>query len=834
MAAPLGVKSGGETVYLDLHEKYHGPHGLVAGTTGSGKSEILQSYILSMATLFHPYEVGFIIIDFKGGGMVNQFRNLPHLNGAITNIDDGEIERSLSSIKAELKKRQRLFAEQDVNHIDDYIKLYKQGVAKTPLPHLILIVDEFAELKSEQPEFMKELISTARIGRSLGVHLILATQKPAGVVNDQIWSNSKFKLCLKVQNKNDSNEVLKSPLAAEIREPGRAYLQVGNNEIFQLFQSAYSGAPIPNTALENRKAFKLSKVNLYGAREVIFEQKKQVDDNSISQLDAIVDYISEYCGKKHIERLPNLCLPALEENIPYGLLRYTNESKDICVPIGVYDDPENQYQGVMDVNFSQGNIFVIGSSQMGKTNMLQTMIRGIAERYTSDEVHLYILDFASMILKNFESLKHVGGVIVSTDEEKLSAFFKMMQQELVRRRDILSNLGLSSYSAYRDSGKTDMPQIIIMIDNVNAFRELYYSMEDKLTKLVREGSTVGICIVITTRQSSGLGYKYLSNFPKRFALYCNDSGEYTSVIEKCRKSLKPIAGRCLLTIEKDIYYGQIYLAYPAEKEIERVKEIHDFINKINNKDNGSCAVRIPVMPSVVNADTIRNILHEDLKPYRIPVGVNYDNLDVDVMNLKQFQMLGIGGDDNNGRESYVKYIIKTLIDNNENAPINIHLIDDNRKALEKFSKTVATYSTDSNKVIDIVQEVYSVVEKRKENFAEDAPMECIIINNAESYDVLSENKDMLELCRKLLTEYAQYKISIILTNVPNINLTFKNSPFLNFLSSASNLILFYQLEQQKLVPLPREATAKYKEKPLMQGDAYFKCGDYLGKYKMPV
>jgi len=195
MAAPLGVKSGGEIVYLDLHEKFHGPHGLVAGTTGSGKSEIIQSYILSMATLFHPYEVGFVIIDFKGGGMADQFANLPHLTGTITNIDGKQIDRSLRSIKAELLRRQGLFREAKVNKIDDYISLFKQGKVETPLPHLILIVDEFAELKSEQPEFMKELISAARIGRSLGVHLILATQKPAGVVNDQIWSNSKFKLC---------------------------------------------------------------------------------------------------------------------------------------------------------------------------------------------------------------------------------------------------------------------------------------------------------------------------------------------------------------------------------------------------------------------------------------------------------------------------------------------------------------------------------------------------------------------------------------------------------------------------------------------------------------
>ena len=122
-----------------------------------------------MATLFHPYEVGFMIIDFKGGGMVNQFRDLPHLIGSITNIDGREIDRSLLSIKAELRRRQEMFSRYDVNHIDAYIKLYRAGKATDPIPHLIIIVDEFAELKSEYPEFMKELISTARIGRSLGV-----------------------------------------------------------------------------------------------------------------------------------------------------------------------------------------------------------------------------------------------------------------------------------------------------------------------------------------------------------------------------------------------------------------------------------------------------------------------------------------------------------------------------------------------------------------------------------------------------------------------------------------------------------------------------------------
>ena len=308
MAVPLGINVKNDVVCLNLHEKFHGPHGLVAGTTGSGKSEILQSFILSAATYFHPYEIGFVIIDFKGGGMVNQFKDLPHLIGAITNIDGNEIQRSLKSIKAELMKRQNHFASAGVNHIDKYIQLYKDGKVTEALPHLIIIVDEFAELKAEQPEFMKELISAARIGRSLGVHLILATQKPSGVVDAQIWSNSKFKLCLKVQSKEDSNEVIKTPLAAEIKEPGRAYLQVGNNEIFELFQSAYSGAPATVDASEVEKEFVISKVGFTGNRKPIYVRKKRKQKINVqNQLDAIVAYIHDYCNKEGIKKLADIC-----------------------------------------------------------------------------------------------------------------------------------------------------------------------------------------------------------------------------------------------------------------------------------------------------------------------------------------------------------------------------------------------------------------------------------------------------------------------------------------------------------------------------------------------
>lgn len=441
MAAPVGVSKTG-IVMLDLHDKAHGPHGLVAGTTGSGKSEILQTYILSMATLYHPYEAAFVIIDFKGGGMVNQFAQLPHLLGAITNIDGNAINRSLKSIKAELQKRQKYFAQADVNHIDKYIRKYKAGEVSEPLPHLIIIVDEFAELKAEQPEFMKELISAARIGRSLGVHLILATQKPAGQVNEQIWSNSRFKLCLKVQSKEDSNEVLKSPLAAEIKEPGRAYLQVGNNEIFELFQSAYSGVPEREDE-GTGKAFTIYEVPDGGKKVPVYVKKKNKGQEGMNnQLEAIVSYVSEYFRSIQIPQLPDICLPPLRECIefpPVSKEAVQEQKKEVgfYAWIGVYDDPDHQNQDQYAVNLSAANMIIIGSAQTGKTTILQNVIRSLSEQYTPDEVAIYIIDFASMVLKNFETLNHVGGVVSSSEDEKLKNLFKMLWEEMETRKEKL-------------------------------------------------------------------------------------------------------------------------------------------------------------------------------------------------------------------------------------------------------------------------------------------------------------------------------------------------------------------------------------------------------------
>ncbi|WP_158587434.1 FtsK/SpoIIIE domain-containing protein [Neobacillus notoginsengisoli] len=313
LEAPIGVDTLGETFKLDLHEKFHGPHGLVAGMTGSGKSEFIISYILSLAVNYHPHEVAFILIDYKGGGMAKSFEKLPHTAGIITNLDGAAIKRSLVSIESELKRRQSVFAEASKkvgeSNIDiyKYQKQFREGIVDEPLQHLFIISDEFAELKTQQPEFMQKLVSAARIGRSLGVHLILATQKPSGVVDDQIWANSKFRVSLKVQERADSMDMLKRPDAAELTDTGRFYLQVGYNELFEMGQSAWAGAPYypsDKAVAERDSSVVVIDRNGRTLKEAKMDKRKGKFANPKKQMDVITDYLSHIADEEKIKVRP--------------------------------------------------------------------------------------------------------------------------------------------------------------------------------------------------------------------------------------------------------------------------------------------------------------------------------------------------------------------------------------------------------------------------------------------------------------------------------------------------------------------------------------------------
>lgn len=832
MAAPLGVKTKNEVVYLDISDKAnaHGPHGLVAGTTGSGKSEILQTYVLSMATLYHPYDVGFVIIDFKGGGMANQFKDLPHMMGAITNIDGREINRSLLSIKAELVKRQSLFAQAGVNHINDYIKLFKKGAVEQPLPHLIIIVDEFAELKAEFPDFMKELISAARIGRTLGVHLILATQKPAGVVDAQIWSNSKFKLCLKVQTKEDSNEVIKTPLAAEIVEPGRAYFQVGNNEIFELFQSAYSGVKVTDDGDDKTKIFSIYALNNWGKKTMVYtNKKKNQSENAKNQLQVIVDYVDAYCKSSGIATLSGICLPSLADVIKKdALAEFTKSSQSVVVPVGVYDDPERQDQGNYCIDLSENNTYIIGSAMTGKTTLLQTMMLQLMNYYTPSEVNVYIIDCGNMTLKSFENSNIVGGVALTSEEDKITNLFKLIFRIMDERKKTFSDKGLGTHRAYVEAGYTGMPQIVLIINNLAAFKEYYDNLSDDFLALSREGNSLGISIVATATQTNAMNYKALSNYGTRISFVCNDTNEYMNLFDRCRMEPKDTAGRGLCVIDKRIMEFQTALCVEGDKEYIRVENIKKEINVCNQKYPTQHAVPIPVVPEIIRFSTIKadNTLYKN--NYRVPMGIQYSTVQYTMLDLTSIGLIATLGREKSGRTNFVKHMMSAIQTNLFGSITEAYVIDNPERTLQDIKKYgfVERYTVDITELADIVANIEKKLVERQEAVLndssyslEDEPLLLLVIENSKLFEHLQTSKELSTKIIQMLKQYKKYKFAIVLSEIENANVPFNAPDFMKYVKENKKFVYFDEISTVKFFDVTARQQ-KENAKPLKTGDAF--------------
>ena len=644
LQAPIGIDVAGMPIVLDIHERAHGPHGLIAGSTGSGKSEFIITYILSLTVNYHPDDVTVILIDYKGGGLAGAFQKnqikLPHLVGTITNIETVGLQRSLASIQSELRRREVLFNEAR-NRIDEgtidiykYQKLYHEGVVSEPLPHLLIICDEFAELKQQQEEFMEELISVARIGRSLGVHLILATQKPAGIVNEQIRSNSKFGICLKVQDRSDSVDVIKRPDAAKLKRVGQFYMQVGNNEYFTLGQSAWSGAPyIPSDIIKKNVDNSIKFVsNIGSVIKEVDNSKKQKACADGEQLTSIVKYMYELAKQENIKSKP-----LWMENIPEIIFiediikkyRVNKSKNNISVVIGEYDDPLNQRQGVVELNLSrQGNTIIYGNAESGKETLLSTIVYDMMTRYTAEEVQMYLLDFGSESLKIFKESPIIGDVAFSTDSEKISRLFEMLQKEIKERTRILSDYG-GDYNLYINTDGNVMPMLLVMINNYEAFSENYEDKyDDILLTLSREGLKYGIVFIITASAYNNIRYRLSQNFKQKIALQVNNEDDYLNIFDEVgKKRPSSIFGRGLVKLE-DIYEFQTAKICEPENWNSRIREVSEQLKQTSK----IFAKHIPILPNKVTFEDVKGSFTDITK---VPIGIDKKTLNIYTYNFKK-------------------------------------------------------------------------------------------------------------------------------------------------------------------------------------------------------
>jgi len=757
LETPVGIDEQGELFKIDLHEKAHGPHGLVAGTTGSGKSEWIITYILSMAVNYSPEEVQFVLIDYKGGGLALTFDNretgvkLPHVVGTLTNLDIVEMQRSLASIASELKRRQNMFksAREQLNEssmdIYKYQELYRAGKLSKSMSHLFIISDEFAELKAQQPEFMNELISTARIGRSLGIHLILATQKPSGVVDDQIWSNSKFKVCLKVQDKSDSNDMLKRPDAAMLKETGRFYFQVGYNEFFALGQCSYAGMPY----YESDKKITLVDSTIDFVDDIGSTIKcGDINKNNTQfvhkgeELPNVLNYIIETAKNEDLKITP-LWLSRIPDIIYVDNLKqkYDWKKEDYVLNpiIGEYDLPSKQYQGLLTLPLMKdGNSIIYGASGSGKENFLTTLTYSLISNYHPNEVNIYMLDFGSEVLNNFEAAPHVGDIIHSGDDEKIENLFKFINDEIsIRRKKFISSNG--NYQDFIKESEEKIPNIIIIINSFEVFSDLYEKYMEEISDLTRDSAKYGIYFILTSASVNGIRSKITQNFKSLIALQLNDEYDYRTILGNTNGIVPSKSfGRGLIKNDKVVEFQTAYALNKDSLYIDIKKICLQLFMSLKLK-----ARAIPVLPEVVNS---KDVLKNESSINNIPVGIIKKNLGVANINLKDNISYLISSRSFNDSINFIDKLLFILNKSNINTLVfdSQYIYEENKFNKIQYFNNNFIYPLE--KINDYAEQIHNILEQKsfnKRSIKDVKDIVCIVTGLEKFVNSLKEDEKKL-------------------------------------------------------------------------------------------
>jgi len=549
----IGRESLAVSTDLRLDETHHGPHGVLAGTTGSGKSELLQTLVCALALEHDPRLLNLLLIDFKGGSTFNVFAKLPHTVGTITNLDGLLVERALEALKAETKARQQFLKKMNVRDITQYHRYFArtpghiQDPSYQPLPHLFVIVDEFAQLAKEMPDFLKELVRTAQVGRSLGLHLILGTQSPMDVITDEMNANLQFRICLRVQNIESSRAMLRRPDAAYLPSgwPGRGYFQVGERGTFKQFQTAYVGGDYdPDTTDSDGEFITLELLTDSGESiDLLPENVSTHPPSSIlaeepyTTVKAITETITQYAEEYGIPSAPPLLLPPLEERLT---LKPVFKKADVggwngrewtpadvpigSAPVGILDDVYNRTQEPLWLHLNadvreqrrDGHALIIGAPGSGKTMFLRTLALSQALLHPPDRLHLYFLSFMGGGLNDLGDLPHAERVIHGTETERVRRLFRRLIQTLNDRQ----------------AGRVaPAPTIIVCIDQYEQFRDSYYESHiADFERLVNEGRAANIFLVMTASSAAAVPERLRSLIQQRFALQLGSPTDYALAV----------------------------------------------------------------------------------------------------------------------------------------------------------------------------------------------------------------------------------------------------------------------------------------------------------------
>ena len=519
------------------------------------------------------------------------------------------------------------------------------------------------------------MVSIARVGRSLGVHLILATQKPSGVVDDQIWSNSRFKIALKVADRSDSNEMLHTPDAAEITQTGRAYLQVGNNEVYELFQSAWSGADYQpdkdDMGIEDHTIYLINELGQY---EILNEDLSGLEDvdeikEVPTELDAIVHHIQLLCEEQEIPPVPQPWLPPLKERIALDELEEVQptvawgQEKPLSVLLGMADIPQAQKQEAVSINLSKdGHILLYGSPGTGKTTFLQTAGMDLARKFSPKALTMYLMDFGTNGLAPLSKLPQVADTMLLDQTEKISKFVRIMEKELNRRKKLLADYGVGTLELYRQASGQEEPAIVILLDSYEAFKEEAYEAElfKLLVRISREGLSIGVHLLVTAGRQTNLRAQLYSNFKHQLSLPQNEAGEVRAIVGSTplAMTMEDIKGRALMKRE-EVDVIQLALPVYGANDTQVLNNLRQEVASLQEAWTGQRPSAIPMVPEELTEKDFysRASVQTAYEHGLVPLGLDMETVEPVTWNLAKGNLLYLT-DKEEQMTALVKHIAK--------------------------------------------------------------------------------------------------------------------------------------------------------------------------------
>ncbi len=646
VAAPVGIGAAG-TFLLDMRRD--GPHALVGGTTGAGKSELLQTFVAALAACHPPEQVTFLLVDYKGGAAFKDAVSLPHTVGFVTDLDGHLVSRVLVSLNAELHRRERLLRDHDAK---DLFEMERRLPHVAP-PSLLLIVDEFATLAKELPEFVDGVVNVAQRGRSLGIHLILATQRPAGAINDNVRANTNLRIALRMNDVMDSEDVIGAKDAALLPRslPGRAFVRTGQAELSEV-QIAYAGGR--------------SGASASGAREVVVrelrdgvvvrEARQAEDVDGESDLQLLVRTIQEAALEAGLPPQPQPWLPPLADVVPLRSLAHPPGDEAV---LGVVDLPQRQAQEIWTWHPErEGSLLVYGTSGTGKTTLLRTIAASLAERNAPDDLHIYGLDFASRGLAPLEALPHVGSVVPGDDVERVQRLITTVTAEIVRRRDLFADAGVSTLSEYRRNHGRHLPRLVVLLDGYGSFTAAFDRIDfgewiERVPRLVAEGRALGVHFVITADRRTAVSMSLSGSVTSRVVFRMAEDDEYASLgldARTARTTALP-AGRGFVDATVEFHAAVVGHDPSGEAQVEAVTQLG---GELHERHPHTQAPPVRSLPSEVDRASMP--LPDELMA---AVGIGQRELAPVLVDLREGNLL-VAGPNRSGRSTALATIALSL------------------------------------------------------------------------------------------------------------------------------------------------------------------------------